>query len=572
MFEKPIRKNHSKFWIVMVLLTLSVEYVKPNDYFDLIILHTNDMHGRFLPIDSSLESYRGSDMNSNKGFGGFARISRVLKDYRQAAKNGTGPPVLYLDAGDIFTGSRWFSLFKSNITADFMNILYPDAMCLGNHEFDHGIETLQQFLNRVKFPVLFSNFENGANHSLRRTKWLMPSCTIRVKGVRIGIIGYLTPETREKAPDCDVKFTSEIMTINDEARELHRNGANIIIALGHSGFKMDLEIAANCPRVDIVIGGHSHKFLYTGRQPDTDSADGATYPTIVTQANGKEVPVVTAFWATKYLGKLELRFKNGRLYKWGGNPILLHPQIPQDRQVMALEKEYRKREREVSGPPIGQSKLDFNDLKCRILECGLGNIMTDSFVKESLSALDDISFISTIALFTSGSIRSGLRAGNITRTDLEEVLPFNNDLVIVKCPGDILLQALEYSVRKYREQRFIGTFLQISGMRVVFDMARSPGNRVKTVEIRTTRTAYEKLDFRRQYNVIITSFMHRQSVGFAMFGICKAKYLPVMTLDAFQKYVKAEKIIKPASRQERRITILNEPPLLPSSPPFHSYN
>lgn len=210
-----------------------------------------------------------------------------------------------------------------------------------------------------------------------------------------------------------------------------------------------------------------------------------------------------------------LQFYKKRLIQWAGNPILLQPQIPQDREITALEKLYRSLEATISGSPIGQSTLDFNDLKCRILECGIGNILTDAFVKESLAALDDISFISTIALFTSGSIRSGLRAGSITRIDLEEILPFNNDLVIVKCPGDILLQALEYSVRKYTQQRFIGTFLQMSGMRVVFDMDKAPGSRVRKVEMRTTRESYERLDLTKTYNVIITSFMHKQSMGFA---------------------------------------------------------
>lgn len=89
-------KKSFKLLIISLLLTLSVNYVEPKDYFDLVILHTNDMHGRFLPIDGSLESYRGTDMNSNKGVGGFARVSYIVQEYRRAAKNGTGPPVLYL--------------------------------------------------------------------------------------------------------------------------------------------------------------------------------------------------------------------------------------------------------------------------------------------------------------------------------------------------------------------------------------------------------------------------------------------------------------------------------------------
>lgn len=76
--------------------------------------------------------------------------------------------------------------------------------------------------------------------------------------------------------------------------------------MGHSGFSPDLLIAENCPLLDLVIGGHSHSFLYTGKQPDKEPI-ASPYPTIVKQKSGKKVLVVQAYMATKYLGKLELR-------------------------------------------------------------------------------------------------------------------------------------------------------------------------------------------------------------------------------------------------------------------------
>lgn len=86
---------------------------------------------------------------------------------------------------------------------------------------------------------------------------------------------------------------------------MKKRGVNIIIALGHSGYEVDKEIAENCPLVDVVIGGHSNTFLYNGLQPDVDSIDGP-YPTVIKQDSGKEVPVVQAYAYTKYLGELEL--------------------------------------------------------------------------------------------------------------------------------------------------------------------------------------------------------------------------------------------------------------------------
>lgn len=86
---------------------------------------------------------------------------------------------------------------------------------------------------------------------------------------------------------------------------MKKEGVNIVIALGHSGYDKDQEIARDCPLVDIVVGAHSHSFLYTGTPPDTDSVEGP-YPTIVVQKSGKKVPVVQASAFSKYMGILKL--------------------------------------------------------------------------------------------------------------------------------------------------------------------------------------------------------------------------------------------------------------------------
>lgn len=95
------------------------------------------------------------------------------------------------------------------------------------------------------------------------------------------------------------------MHFSEEAEHLKSNGVHIIIALGHSGYEVDQEIAKNCPLVDVVIGGHSNTFLYNGEQPDAEKINGP-YPTIVKQDSGKEVPVVQAYAYTKYMGELTL--------------------------------------------------------------------------------------------------------------------------------------------------------------------------------------------------------------------------------------------------------------------------
>lgn len=86
---------------------------------------------------------------------------------------------------------------------------------------------------------------------------------------------------------------------------MHSKGVKIIIALGHSGYPEDKNIAKNCPLVDVVVGGHSHSFLYSGEEPTKDLISGP-YPTVIEQNSGKKVLVVQAYQFTKYVGKLNL--------------------------------------------------------------------------------------------------------------------------------------------------------------------------------------------------------------------------------------------------------------------------
>lgn len=112
-----------------------------------------------------------------------------------------------------------------------------------------------------------------------------------------------------------------------EAEKLTSQGIKIIIALGHSGYHKDQEIAKNCPEVDIVVGGHSHTYLDSS-QPVADIEDSnpeavrGPYPTTVEQSTGKKVPVVQAFAFSKYLGKLHVKVNSGNILTTSKTAIL----------------------------------------------------------------------------------------------------------------------------------------------------------------------------------------------------------------------------------------------------------
>lgn len=130
--------NRMCFRIVfdVLLIILSVEFAitaplqlqsSPSSTFELILLHNNDMHARFQQIDQNTNKCRMEDIAANRCYGGFARVSHVIKKYREEAERG-GPAVLYLNAGDTYTGTPWFSIFKHKVSSEFMNLVKPDAM------------------------------------------------------------------------------------------------------------------------------------------------------------------------------------------------------------------------------------------------------------------------------------------------------------------------------------------------------------------------------------------------------------------------------------------------------------
>ena len=119
--------------IISVVLLITIVNTAPqketkDGSFKMIILHNNDMHARFEQTGMFSDKCKKDAAANNKCYGGFARVAHEVREYRRKADNNEIPPVLYLNAGDTYTGTPWFSLYKNNITADFLNILKPDAI------------------------------------------------------------------------------------------------------------------------------------------------------------------------------------------------------------------------------------------------------------------------------------------------------------------------------------------------------------------------------------------------------------------------------------------------------------
>jgi 5'-nucleotidase len=194
---------------------------------------------------------------------------------------------------------------------------------------------------------------------------------------QIGIVGVTTtfPSNWGKA-----KILPEVENVRAEVDKLVAQGIKIIIVLSHCGLAIDREIAMNGGQIDLIVGGHSHSFLFSGSTPPGPDTPVSEYPTIVKQSNNREVLIVQASAYTKYLGNITLHFDDeGEVVNYEGEPIFLAHGISQDAEVIEELKPWQNEIAKYKNKNLGRLRFELDAL-CYKKECGMGNIVTDSMV------------------------------------------------------------------------------------------------------------------------------------------------------------------------------------------------
>ncbi|XP_065056302.1 snake venom 5'-nucleotidase-like [Rhopilema esculentum] len=504
------------------------------DCFELTILHTNDVHARIEQTNKYGGDCTANDASRNQCFGGVARRQTLIKKVRNTHRN-----VLLLDAGDQFQGTIWFNVYEGQASAFFMNKLGYDVMTIGNHEFDMGPTKLVEFLRGLKFSVVSSNLDVSREPKWPRAEKLFNrSMIVNVAGEKIGFVGYITKETTWLSyPGDKVKFQDEVNAVRAQVSFLKTQGVNKFIALGHSGIEMDIEIAKSVPDIDIVIGGHTNTFLYTGKAPSNEQPYGQ-YPLVVnpTERPSKQVLVVQGYTFGKYLGYLNVSFdSSGEITSYGGNPVLLNGSIKEDEEVLNEVKKRRGPVSNYSKIPLGRTHvfLDGQRETCRLQECNIGNLITDAFVHMYQKHPDEKSWADvSIAMWVSGGIRSSIDKkinDSLTYKDIITVLPFGNQADIIELKGIHLMEALEHSVAGYNPTAPTGQFLQVSGIRVQYDLDQPVGKRVVKATVRCSKCrvpAYVPIENNTVYKIIMSTWMRRGGDNFQMFVKHRIKLHP----------------------------------------------
>ncbi|KAF7667827.1 hypothetical protein LDENG_00045510 [Lucifuga dentata] len=485
---------------------------------DLVLLHTNDVHARVEETNKHSGKCTGG---SGSCFAGVARRATMIKKIRASERN-----VLLLDAGDQFQGTVWFNYYKGAEAAFFMNMLGYDAMVFGNHEFDNGVEGLMKpFLQDIKCPILSANIRTDKTLASTFGTSYLPYKIFTVGQEKVGVVGYTSQETSDLSkPGPHLLFEEEVGALQPQIDKLLTLGVDKIIALGHSGFTMDQEIARKVRGVDVVIGGHTNTFLYTGSPPSSEVPAGP-YPFMVKSEDGRDVPVVQAYAFGKYLGYLKVTFDEaGNVLNSTGNPILLDSLVQQDPEVLAKVEDMKKNLANFSSQVVGKTLVYLNGTfeECRFRECNLGNLICDAMINNNIRASDGLQWNHVSACITNGGgIRSPIdersRNGSITMEDLIAVLPFGGTFDLVQVKGSTLRKVFEHSVRRYGQGT--GEFLQVSGFHVEFDLTEVPRQRLRSLSVLCTKCRvphYEPVQDEKVYKVVLPSYLAEGGDSFSM--------------------------------------------------------
>ncbi len=458
--------------------------------FTLTILHTNDFHDRFEPINGFDSTCNAEQIAADECFGGIARLATAIATARDDATN----PIL-LDAGDQYQGSLLYTQYKGAMSVEFMPQLGYDAMAVGNHEFDDGPAGLATLLDGVEFPVLSANIDVTGEPSLAK---VAKSTVLDVAGERVGIVAVLAEDTPEtSSPGPNVIFSPIIDAAQAEIDRLTEEGVNKIVVLSHVGLPADKRLAEGLTGADVIVGGHSHTLL---SNTDEDAVD--TYPVMV---NG--VPIVQAYAYGKYLGELVVEFDDaGEVISASGDPILIDGSVVQDIAMVARVEELAEPLEELRAMVVASTEAAIGGERevCRAQVCEMGVLIAEAM----LARVADQGI--EIAIQNGGGIRSSIDAGDVTMGEVLTVLPFQNTLSTFRVDGATILAALENGVGAVEEGA--GRFPQVAGMSYAFDPAADPGSRVSDVMV-----GGEPLDEARVYGVVSNNYVRNGGDGYGMF-------------------------------------------------------
>ena len=493
------------------------------DDFTLTILHTNDLH-------SHDESFK----EKGKVKGGLARIGQQIRQLRARDKD-----AVVIDSGDIFQGTPLFTKYLGQVEIDLLNKIGYDFYTIGNHEFDEGADNLAKQLQNAQFKILCCNLEAG-DHPLSRL--MIPYAIKTIKGHKVGFVGAITPDIEGLAPrrgtiglaqDKDRPYPeSYIAPIRAQIDKLKAQGIDKIILVTHCGVDVDKTLAAHLPDVDAIIGGHSHTPLYAPVVVPHDGGQGSTY-IVQTGCYGRNLGYLQLAFDTK--GRVDPELSRYRL-------IPITDKLPEALDLKDYIAQKQAPLNCLRETICAQAADDFdNSWRNLTHDSALGNLIADAFA--DIGKSQDV----TISFENRGGIRSRIDKGPISQEKVEELLPFDNHLAYATVSGAMLKRALEHSVAGSTG----GRYLEMSGIKMAYDLDGEPGNRLIFVYTRVRdksgKETYAELQEQGQYRIAMTDYSFKGGEGYDFKKATQVIYSKERLNEPFKDYLQKAKIVRPRS-------------------------
>ena len=520
-----------------------------------VILHTNDVHG-------SIELY--------------AKVAAMKGDYEAR-----GAQVILADAGDYSQGTVYVSVNKGKDAVTMMNAAGYDVATIGNHEFDYGYAQLKTNLESAKFEVVCANVLQDGNPVFDAyTK-------ISKGGVQVAFVGLETPEAQTKANPALIQgltflagdeMYAAVQTQVDAARTA---GADIVIVLTHLGVDSSSEpntsydLYEKVTGIDFIIDGHSHTVMTKGPEGEPIQSTGTAL---------NNIGVITIDNATKKIESNEL-IPIWHTEEVDGKEVPVYDYTKSDATVAndakaiidPIDADYDQK--------FAESAVDLNGAKApgnRTEETNLGDLITDAMMWAIKTKAPGVDMNNAVAITNGGGIRAAIAKGDITKKDVNTVLPFGNTLAVVYVKGSELLEALEVST--YCTPKSLGGFPQFAGMEVELNTACEydandttyPGSTYfgpKSINRITIKTVNGKaFDKDATYAVITNDFLAAGGDTYYAFAAAQTQFDTGLPLDEIlMEYITVELngvVTDKYAAPQGRLTIVNNPPVpgQPGSP------
>jgi 5'-nucleotidase/UDP-sugar diphosphatase len=477
------------------------------------VLFFNDIHGHLSPFKIRTDT-------GKKEVGGVARLATLIETIREENRI-KNIRTLVLIAGDILQGTPMSTVFRGQPDVECFNAMGVDAMTVGNHEFDFGLQNFMDLKQQADFPFLSSNIVKKDTKKLLCAPYVSLKLTDKISLSIIGVTTKLLLTTTKAENVQTVEILDALHTVPRIFEEVKDRGP--VILLSHSKHKTDRAIATAVPELAAVIGGHDQILLSPYRQVG-------------------DVPIFQAFEKGKYLGRMDLQIdpisKKAHLVSSSYLPVTAEIKI--DPRIDGIIAGYRAKLDVRFKEVVGESKvfLDAERERIRYEETNLGNFVAD-LVREYSGA--------RIALINSGSLRASIDAGPITLEDVYKTMPYANEIVVIELTGAQVRQVLTRSVMGTREDED-GGFLHVSGIRFKV--------RGKTIEQVAVGKDEEPLKPGHIYRVAISDFLASGGDGYKMFVGKPAEYTGLPLRELIADTIRSRKVIE--SRVEGRIVRVSD--------------